>query len=133
MRTVLSALTFTALLGCAHIAKIPKELRSSALHPLKTAQAAVIVPCGADRSTWDLLFGSKDGKYLCLYSKPYSGSVLAEVPAGTPVIVKRATYWNGIDADGYVFDAIVPSFSTTKRVLFDDLNSPELFNVTTMR
>jgi hypothetical protein len=123
------------LLGCAHITRIPEEIRSSAQHPLKTLEAAVIGPCEAERSTWDLLFGSKDGKYLCLFptkiGKPHSVSVLAELPTGTAVIVKRATYWNGIDADGYVFDAIIPSFSTTRRVLFDDLDTDALFNVTT--
>jgi len=135
MRIVVPTIALATLLGCAHTTRIPEQLRSSAEHPLKTLQVAIIAPCEAYRSTWDIQFGSKDGKYICLIptkvGRPRAATDLADVPVGTAVVVKRATFWTGIDSDGYVFDAIVPSYSTTRRVLIDDLDTGDLFNVST--
>src|SRR5262249_43483 len=84
-------------------------------------------------TTWDVQFSTPKPKYLCLVPKGWEmfhpGSELkAQVPRGSEYSVVRATTWSGVDAGGYVYEVVVPTYS--KEPLFvGDLDTPELFGI----
>ena len=132
MRTFLTALGAAATLcACAYPAMVPDSLKSTPAHPLITARDAVIFACSADRTTWDVQFGSRPDKYVCLEVPPHEplSEVKATIPKGSEVKVKRATFWSGGDADGYIYDAIVPVFSKDRVVLIFSSSTQALFGL----
>jgi hypothetical protein len=130
--TLLGA-ALAVLSACAYPTRVPESFRAKPGQVLVTAVDAYVITCKQNLTTWDVQFGSRKAKYLCLvpggWELFYPGSELkARLPRGSEYSVVRATSWSGVDAGGYVYEVIVPAYSK-EPLLVSDLDTPQLFGI----